>query len=110
MFEGGRFGRHASEPTPVFTVENDWSVEVRVKGDFWSIRLMPEKKPPAPKKGDALGELRAVWNPYWVELYDRMNPIKDFSRDFTNGGRYTIVFEGNGVWKATIRQGSGKID
>lgn len=98
VFEGGKFGNErTSTETPRFTVGHDWEFEIELKGDVWSVQLWTFKdgKPSDPAFGS--------------DLYRADQPTSRIVKSVAAGGEYQFGFHANGVWKVTIRQGTGKL-
>lgn len=95
-FEGGKMGVRFGTETPFFDVKPDWSAEIEVKGDFEQIELVPEE----PSETNPSEYLRTARH--------RLRNGK-MEESITRGGRFKIQLFGDGVWRVTIRQGTGKI-
>lgn len=88
-FEGGAFGDNRVYTTGSFAVKDDWYIDIEAKGEF-SAAEVANVFGGSTRLDLPRGSFRETWN-------------------LADGGRYVLKIQGNGVWRATIRQGTGKL-
>jgi hypothetical protein len=89
VFKGGQKGEPTWSETPLFEVQEDWTIEVDLKGNFQRAILVV-----GPPENDG-------WE---LELIDPEKPADRIVKSFRTGGDYAVVLLGDGTWQAAIKQ------
>ena len=79
-----------SATSPEFTVEQDWELEVDLKGDFRSVQLIP-------------------WDGDGETTYELLHPGKSANhivQPWRTGGHFSVSIDGKGTWRILVRAAS----